>query len=168
MSDLEANNLSYIGPFEFVNHILPLMENSLTTQDFPRIVILSSTSHRDMLPHDFQFRFDSPIRLAEPAISYSWQWRFFGKFIFGFDMILYAVSQVASAMFAKELQRRLDDRGLPILSIAVHPGEVATEGVMPSNIAPLRTIARLFFSHARPRCSNTLVCGDSGTGLAIP
>lgn len=60
-------------------------------------------------------------------------------------MIRYAVSKAATTLFAQELQRRLDEQGLPILSIAVHPGEVATEGVMTSNTAPLKIIARMSF-----------------------
>lgn len=60
-------------------------------------------------------------------------------------MIRYAVSKAAAVLFAQELQRQLDKQNLPILSIAVHPGEVATEGVMTSNTAPVRIMARLSF-----------------------
>ncbi|KEZ43364.1 hypothetical protein SAPIO_CDS4824 [Scedosporium apiospermum] len=45
------------------------------------------------------------------------------KFLFGFDMIRYAVSKAAAILFTKELQRRLDDQDLPILCVAVHPAE---------------------------------------------
>jgi NAD(P)-dependent dehydrogenase (short-subunit alcohol dehydrogenase family) len=65
--------------------------------------------------------------------------------MFGFDLIRYAVSKAAVALFTKELQRRLDEQGLPIVSVAVHPGEVATEGLMVVNYLFIRTIARLFF-----------------------
>lgn len=42
-------------------------------------------------------------------------------------MIRYAVSKVANLLFAQELQRLLDEQGLPILSISVHPGGVASD-----------------------------------------
>ncbi|KAJ1709699.1 carbonyl reductase [Aspergillus flavus] len=138
--------INYVGPFVFVNKILPLLKNSLGAEDADaRIITLSSTAHRDMLPRNFKFQFDSPTCLTNPVPAYPWQWRYFGKFIFGFDMIRYAVSKAANALFAQELQRRLDEQGLPITSIAVHPGEVATEGLMSSNTAPVRMVARLFF-----------------------
>ncbi|KAI0640561.1 NAD-P-binding protein [Trametes meyenii] len=41
----------------------------------------------------------------------------------------YAFSKGMQLMFVKELQRRLDQEGTPILVIAVDPGEVNTEGV---------------------------------------
>ncbi|EIT81774.1 dehydrogenase [Aspergillus oryzae 100-8] len=127
-NDTHTETFSYVGPFVFVNKILPLLKNALGAEDADaRIITLSSTAHRDMLP------------------PYPWQWRYFGKFIFGFDMIRYAVSKAANALFAQELQRRLDKQGLPITSIAVHPGEVATEGLMSSNTAPVRMVARLLF-----------------------
>jgi NAD(P)-dependent dehydrogenase (short-subunit alcohol dehydrogenase family) len=65
--------------------------------------------------------------------------------MFGFDMIRYAVSKAAVVLFTKELQDRLDEQGLPIITIAVHPGEVATEGVMTINNAFIRTLARISF-----------------------
>ncbi|GKT42883.1 WW domain-containing oxidoreductase [Colletotrichum spaethianum] len=43
-------------------------------------------------------------------------------------MIRYSVSKVANLLFAQELQRLMDEQGLPILSISVHPGAVASDG----------------------------------------
>ena len=60
-------------------------------------------------------------------------------------MIRYAVSKVANAMFAQELQRRLDAEGLPIISIAVHPGGVATDGVMTIGNSVFRALVRKTF-----------------------
>lgn len=42
-------------------------------------------------------------------------------------MVRYAMSKTANAIFAQELQRILDEQHLPILSMAVHPGAVATD-----------------------------------------
>ncbi|KAH8597562.1 daunorubicin C-13 ketoreductase [Bisporella sp. PMI_857] len=138
--------VNHIGPFVFANRILPLLKNALTHADADvRIVNLNSTAQVGMLPSSFKFNFDSPAGLVEPVSSYPWQWRYLGRFVFGFDMIRYAVSKAANFLFAQELQRRLDAQHLPILSIAVHPGEVATEGVMNTNTALVRFMARLLF-----------------------
>lgn len=37
------------------------------------------------------------------------------------------MSKTANAIFAQELQRILDEQQLPILSVSVHPGSVATD-----------------------------------------
>lgn len=141
-----ADVFSFIGLFVFVNRILPLLKNATKDANADvRIVTLSSIAHANMLPHNFEFRFDSPMCLANPVVTYPWQWRYIGRFIFGFDMIRYAVSKTAVVMFAKGLQSQLDAGGLPILSLSVHPGEVATEGVMAINNVLIKAIARLTF-----------------------
>ncbi|KZT50309.1 hypothetical protein CALCODRAFT_444805, partial [Calocera cornea HHB12733] len=40
----------------------------------------------------------------------------------------YAQAKLANILFAKELQKRLDAAGVPILSISLHPGNIATGG----------------------------------------
>lgn len=65
--------------------------------------------------------------------------------MFPFDMIRYAVSKAAAAIFAQELQRKLDEQHLPILSMSVHPGEVATQGLMAGNNALVKVMAKLTF-----------------------
>lgn len=77
--------------------------------------------------------------------SYPSSWRYFARFFFSSDMILYSVSKAAVQMYTSQLQRFFDARGLSILSLSVHPGEVATEGVDAANGLFLRTMARLFF-----------------------
>ncbi|PSN59309.1 putative carbonyl reductase [Corynespora cassiicola Philippines] len=139
--------VNFIGPFVFVNRILPLLKSSSRQKDADvRIVSISSTAQSAMLPASFRFEFDSPTVLSRPVSRYPWQWRYLLRFLFGFDIIRYAVSKAATFIFAQELQRQLDNSSLPILSLAVHPGEVATEGVMKINTALLAFIARLTFS----------------------
>ncbi|KAJ5833084.1 hypothetical protein N7474_001395 [Penicillium riverlandense] len=138
--------VNYIGPFFFVNRVMPLLKNALKAKDADvRIINLSSLAQVTMLPQNFEFHFDSTDCLRNPVRAHPWQWRYIGRFMFGFDLIRYAVSKAAVALFTKELQRRLDEQGLPIVSVAVHPGEVATEGLMIVNYLFIRTIARLFF-----------------------
>ena len=145
-SRLPTDILSYIGPFLFVNRVMPLLKNALKAKDADvRIINLSSLAQVTMLPQKFEFHFDSTDCLSTPVRSHPWQWRYIGRLMFGYDLIRYAVSKAAVTLFTKELQRRLDEQGLPIVSVSVHPGEVATEGVMMINNLFIRTIARVSF-----------------------
>ena len=42
----------------------------------------------------------------------------------------YGYGKLTNVLFASELQRRLDAQGVPILSLSVHPGGVATNGAL--------------------------------------
>ncbi|KAK9234769.1 hypothetical protein V1525DRAFT_412067 [Lipomyces kononenkoae] len=148
---------NHIGPFLFVNRVLPLLKNALKAKDADvRIINLGSIAHLSMLPRNFEFQFTSPTCLSNPVPSYPWQWRFFGRFMFGFDMIRYAVSKAAVVLFTKELQRRLENQGLPILCIVVHPGAVLTEGVLAINNAFIRALARRTFLTAEQGAATPL------------
>ncbi|KAF4906592.1 putative oxidoreductase [Colletotrichum fructicola] len=154
--------VNFIGPFALTNRLLPLLQSAAAEKDADvRIVTLTSTAQVAMLPSGFKFPFTSPDCLRSPVLSHPWQWRYFGKFAFGFDMIRYAVSKAANFMFAQELQSRLDKQGLPIISVAVHPGEVATEGVFSINNAMVRTIARLTFLSPEQGAATSLFAAAS-------
>ncbi|KAF3808461.1 Retinol dehydrogenase 12, partial [Colletotrichum gloeosporioides] len=161
-NSLLTSNNSFIGPFALTNRLLPLLQSAAAEKDADvRIVTLTSTAQVAMLPSGFKFPFTSPDCLRNPVPSHPWQWRYFGKFAFGFDMIRYAVSKAANLIFAQGLQRRLDEQGLPIISVAVHPGEVATEGVFSINNAMARTIARLTFLSPEQGAANTVFAAAS-------
>ncbi|OLN89023.1 putative oxidoreductase C736.13-like protein 5 [Colletotrichum chlorophyti] len=138
--------VNYLGPFIFTNRLLPLLKRAVQDKDADvRVVTMSSNAQTIMIPRNFDFRFTSSDFFANPVPSHPWQWRYAGRFLFGFDAPRYAVSKAANLIFAQELQRRFDEQRLPILSMVVHPGEVATEGVFSINNAMLRTIARWTF-----------------------
>ncbi|KAH7126070.1 hypothetical protein EDB81DRAFT_872229 [Dactylonectria macrodidyma] len=140
---------NYIGPFLFANRILPLLKNALQQRNADvRIINLSSTAQIAFLPPNFEFHFDSADGLREPVTLYPWVWRYVARFIFSWDIIRYAVSKAAVTAFTKELQCRLHEQILPILSIAVHPGEVYTKGLLEVNNVFVRTLARVAFSTA--------------------
>ncbi|OBR11411.1 Short-chain dehydrogenase/reductase family Oxidoreductase [Colletotrichum higginsianum IMI 349063] len=139
-----ATNL--IGPFVFTNRLLPLLKNAVREPGSDvRVVTMSSSAQTAMVPSSYKFRFTTADFLRNPVPSPPWQWRYLGRFIFGFDTTRYGVSKAANAVFAQELQRRLDEQKLPIVSLAVHPGEVATAGVDRINTALVRAISHLTF-----------------------
>jgi NAD(P)-dependent dehydrogenase (short-subunit alcohol dehydrogenase family) len=148
---------SVIGPFLLINRLLPLLER---TAQLPgadvRIVTLASTAPAAFLPANFEYNFDSPAGLASPVLTYPLAWRFGTRFIFASDMILYSVSKAAVQLYASKLQRLFDARGLSILSLIVHPGEVSTEGVDVANGIFLRTVARLSFISAEQGAASPL------------
>ncbi|KAF5677442.1 sterol uptake control 2 [Fusarium circinatum] len=148
---------NHMGPFILVNRLLPLL--TAATKDsnaHVRIVNLSSTAMTSMLPASFKFSFDSPTCFKDPVPSHPWQWRYLGRFMFGFDMIRYAVSKAAVILFTRELQERLHGQSLPITCIAVHPGEALTEGVLAINNILVRAIARASFLTAEQGAVNSL------------
>ncbi|OHF01595.1 daunorubicin C-13 ketoreductase [Colletotrichum orchidophilum] len=134
--------VNHVGHFVFTNGVLPLLKEA-TKQDGAdvRIITLSSNVNYKMLPSNYGFTFDSASFLTKPVPYYPWHWRFLTNRIFVVDMIRYSVSKVANLLFAQELQRLLDEQGLPILSISVHPGGVASPGT--------KNIGNYFFSLVR-------------------
>ncbi|KAF7555284.1 hypothetical protein G7Z17_g2332 [Cylindrodendrum hubeiense] len=148
---------NHIGPFLFINRVLPLLKNAAKAKDADvRIINLGSIAHISMIPRNFEFQFDGSACLSNPVPSYPWQWRYLGRFMFAFDIIRYAVSKAAVVLFTKELQNRLDEHGFPILVVVVHPGEVFTEGVLLSNNAFIKTIARFSFMTAEQGAATPL------------
>ncbi|KAF9875883.1 hypothetical protein CkaCkLH20_06815 [Colletotrichum karsti] len=137
--------VNLVGPFLLTNRLLSLLKSAAAEKDSDvRILTISSTAQVAMLPSDFKFPFDSPDCLSNPVPSHPWKSHLFGRF-FGFDMVRYSVSKAANFVFAQELQRQLDGQGSSIISLAVHPGEVATEGLFSINNMMVRTIAKLSF-----------------------
>ncbi|OLN85423.1 putative oxidoreductase C736.13-like protein 8 [Colletotrichum chlorophyti] len=121
--------VNHVGHFVFTNGILPLLKKAANQEGSDvRIVTLSSNVNYAMLPQNFEFTFESTSFLTTPVPYYPWQWRYLVRHIFYVDMIRYAVSKLANLLFAQELQRLMDEQGLPILSISVHPGGVDSEG----------------------------------------
>ena len=55
----------------------------------------------------------------------------------------YAVSKLANILFCRELQRRLDAEGVPIISLTCDPGPTDTDGGMGVFPALLRPIMRM-------------------------
>ncbi|KAK2046229.1 daunorubicin C-13 ketoreductase [Colletotrichum somersetense] len=140
--------VNHVGPFVFTNGILPLLKEATKQKGTDvRIITVSSNATYVMLPSNYPFAFNSPSLLKSPVPYYPMLWRYFFRRIFFVDMVRYGVSKVANLLFAQELQRLMDEQGLPILSISVHPGGVATEGTKTiGNLAFLFLRAAVFLS----------------------
>lgn len=121
-----------------------------------RIINISSTAQTVFLPRDFAFQFEKPDGLAKPVLHYPLQWHLGAKYAFSWDMIRFSVSKAALVLFATELQRRLDARGIPIITLSVHPGSVYTEGLATVNNLFISTMARLFFASAEQGATSPL------------
>jgi NAD(P)-dependent dehydrogenase (short-subunit alcohol dehydrogenase family) len=95
---------NYLGHFALTLRLLP----ALLRTEQPRVVSVSSLAHRSgqIAFDDLQFE-----RSYDP-------------------MRAYRQSKLAMLMFARELQRRAEERGWKLLSIAAHPGWSATRIVL--------------------------------------
>lgn len=118
---------NHLGHFALTNLLLERVTG--------RVVTLSSHAHRMG-----QIRFED-LHFEQPG-SYD-RWRAYGQ------------SKLANLLFATELQRRLAAAGSDVLSIAVHPGYVATN-------LQSRTGSRL--QHALMKVTNRLIAIDDERG----
>ncbi|KAI0646449.1 NAD-P-binding protein [Trametes meyenii] len=108
--------VNHISPFVLTKTLLPLLE---TTAQEPgsdvRVVVVSSTTIGHMKGRDIHFRNVNDINEK------------FGDGLFA-DMNRYAFSKLANVLYAKQLQSKLDVKGVPITVLSLHPGAVNTEG----------------------------------------
>jgi NAD(P)-dependent dehydrogenase (short-subunit alcohol dehydrogenase family) len=96
--------VNHMGHFALTGHLLPALVAAGTRSAPARVVTQSSGAH-EMGEMDF-----TDLHWEE---SYS-KWGAYGR------------SKLANLLFAYELDRRLDDHGLPVESLACHPGYAAT------------------------------------------
>ncbi|KZO91912.1 NAD-P-binding protein [Calocera viscosa TUFC12733] len=110
---------NHIGPFVFTTTLLPVLE---ATAKLPgsdvRVVNVSSSQHSAPPYTTFSTLSDFKSLCGPEA----------GKDSFSRKMARYGQSKLANILFTKELQRRWDEAGVPAVTLAVHPGGVATEG----------------------------------------
>jgi NAD(P)-dependent dehydrogenase (short-subunit alcohol dehydrogenase family) len=142
-SDVDAYGISpafgtnHLGPFLLTNTLLPLLVKTANINPDVRIVTVSSTAHYDVPPtarfdslaafnESFQTPPDTAVDGPLAALGDTLSTEGLGDMQANF--IRYGYSKLANVLFAKELQRRLDAFGIPILSLSVHPGGVATNG----------------------------------------
>jgi len=108
--------INHFSPFVFTRTLLPLMtETSRKPGSDVRIVTLGSVAH-------------TQSQATDPKVKFRALQDFNHEFASDFypDWSRYAVSKLANILFARELQKKLDQAQIPILSIPIHPGEVNT------------------------------------------
>ncbi|KAI4517981.1 NAD(P)-binding protein [Schizophyllum commune Loenen D] len=107
---------NHLAPFLLTTKLLPLFEKaSQQGPDAPRVVFVSAASIK-WLPPTVRFRSVDDLNAALGGPD-----GFFANFQ------RYSLSKLANALTAKELQRRAPY----LVSLAVHPGEIVTDGTRP-------------------------------------
>lgn len=83
----------------------------------------------EMIPSDLDVGFTSPTYLSDHKTFGNFSTWLMGVLAFRVDMPRYALAKLANVLFTKELQRRLDVRGIPIIAITMHPGAAYTDSI---------------------------------------
>ncbi|KAJ3475072.1 hypothetical protein NLI96_g12075 [Meripilus lineatus] len=111
---LHNHKRCYLCPCVFTRTLLPLLKKTAEKPGSDvRIVTVSSNAM--ILCHGLRFRSKDDFNDRH---SDSW-WPAASR---------YVRTKLANALFATELQRRLDREGIPIIILSLHPGCVNTEG----------------------------------------
>lgn len=110
--------------------LMPLLKTAAAAPNSDvRIVNTGSNAHHIFVPDDYPVPVDSPSLWEGPVPYETLKWRFLGRFCFRGNMIRYGISKLTLAMLTRDLQRRLDAAGIPILCLSPHPGSVASAGI---------------------------------------
>ncbi|PCH41725.1 NAD(P)-binding protein [Wolfiporia cocos MD-104 SS10] len=108
--------VNYIGPFLFIRTLLPLLKRTAQSPNSDvRVVMLSSEGHAHA-PMDARFRNIDDLNVEYKESRFQ-------------DYLRYNLTKFMGMLYVKELQRRFDTEGVPIVVLGVHPGVVNTEGV---------------------------------------
>ncbi|KAM5540685.1 hypothetical protein V8D89_005716 [Ganoderma adspersum] len=153
---------NYMGAYLLTRLLLPLLKRTAQEPNSDvRIVFVNSARHHSC-PSDVRFRtLDNLNRDFEDTL---------------FPQLLrYAMTKTMQLLFTKDLQRRLDTAAVPVLCIAVDPGEVNTEGVhaYTESVGPVlgplyRAVAFLTFTAPATGALGPLFCAVSPVPRAEP
>lgn len=135
------------------NSLLPLLKTAAADENSDvRVVTISSNVVGVFLPSDFPFNFTSSDFLYGEAPFHPWKYRYLQKHFFTVDMMRYSLAKAANMMFAQELQRRFDERGIRIISVSLHPGGVKSDGAL-----------NIFTNFMKPVMRRVMVSEDEGS-----
>ncbi|KAE8318590.1 hypothetical protein BDV41DRAFT_382167 [Aspergillus transmontanensis] len=108
---------NFLGPYLFTTELLPLLKKTARLAPGVRIVNVSSRVHL-ALPTGVQFSslddFNRDFGSEDDHQS---------------NRLRYGLSKLAMVLFSKEIQRRANEDGIPIVATSMHPGGVRTDGV---------------------------------------
>ncbi|KAL6304124.1 NAD-P-binding protein [Sparassis latifolia] len=129
--------VNYLSPTTFIRTLMPLLKQTAAEPNSDvRIVEVSSDGH-ETVAKTVRFRniddFNVSLGASDPMLA---------------RHLRYCLSKLMGILHMKELQRRLDSEGVPIIVLSVHPGIVNTEGVQAfaHSVGPILLIARACFS----------------------
>ncbi|CDO76361.1 hypothetical protein BN946_scf185011.g25 [Trametes cinnabarina] len=132
--------VNYVGTYLFTRALLPLLKRTAQQPGSDVRIVAVNSDANEQCPYDVRFRNldDLNREFAEKSFP---------------QFMRYAFSKLMQWMFIRELQHRFEQENIPIVCIAVDPGQVNTEGVrayansVGPILAPLYTlIANLTFS----------------------
>ncbi|CAH0021435.1 unnamed protein product [Clonostachys rhizophaga] len=125
----EVMTVNYIGHFVLTNGLFPLLKAACAekTSDV-RVVSIASNTPGIFLPKSYEFGLTTPACFHKVVPYYPWRWQYLLSQFFGMDMVHYSIAKVATMLFIKGLQQRVDEHNLPILCLSLNPGGVATDG----------------------------------------
>ncbi|KAI0073654.1 NAD-P-binding protein [Panus rudis PR-1116 ss-1] len=107
--------VNHLSTFGFTTTLLPLLRETAKLPDSDvRIITLSSEAHR-LVDNNIRFRGREDFN-DEHASMFSPESGRYGR------------SKLANVLFTRELQRRFDAEGVPIIALSLHPGGVKTDG----------------------------------------
>ncbi|TFY66520.1 hypothetical protein EVG20_g4574 [Dentipellis fragilis] len=117
--------INHFGHFVFTQTLLPLLKETAKRRDADvRIVIVSSNSYTTPGTTKFGSLEDMNDPQGTPGNENAMSAR----------LRRYGTSKLMNVLFATELQRRLDTENAAITVISVHPGSVATETVLTTDL----------------------------------
>ncbi|QRD90011.1 hypothetical protein F9C07_1526629 [Aspergillus flavus] len=105
---------NFLGPYLFTTELLPLLKMTARQAPGVRIVNVSSRVHL-ALPTGVQFSslddFNQDFGSEDDHQS---------------NRLRYGLSKLAMVLFSKEIQRRANEEGIPMVATSMHPGGVRT------------------------------------------
>ncbi|KAI0637553.1 NAD-P-binding protein [Trametes polyzona] len=154
--------VNYIGAYTLTRALLPLLRSTAQEPNSDvRVVCLNSARHYHC-PSDVRFRDVHDLNRDYEDTSFP-------------QLLRYSYTKIMQLLFIRELQRRLDDEGIPIILMAVDPGEVNTEGVQAyaASVGPIlapiyRLIADLTFTTPEKGAYGPVFCAASPVPGAAP
>ncbi|KAG8858718.1 hypothetical protein FRB96_004855 [Tulasnella sp. 330] len=150
----------HMGHFVLTETLMQLLKHTAARPGADvRIITVASEAHRGIF--------------MAPSFGTLEGWNKKGNFIGG-RLHRVAMVKLANILFAKELQRRLKEDESPIISIAVHPGELVSEGFTrglvenvpwPFNLIALSEIK--FLVNIIANCSSFLLTPKEGSYTSL-
>ncbi|KAI0959136.1 hypothetical protein AcW1_004052 [Taiwanofungus camphoratus] len=129
--------VNYLSPVVFINTLLPLLKQTAQNPGADvRIVLLSSEGHA-AVADGIRFRNIDDFNFEYKDSTFQQHLR-------------YSTSKLMGVLYVKELQRKMEAEGVPIIVMAVHPGIVNTEGVQnyAHSVGPILSPLYTFIANA--------------------